>query len=59
MTTSTPTPRGLGITAGIEAGLARDLAARCQDLGYHSLWSNDEPTASGLETLVHLAAGAP
>jgi alkanesulfonate monooxygenase SsuD/methylene tetrahydromethanopterin reductase-like flavin-dependent oxidoreductase (luciferase family) len=52
-------PRGLGITAGIEAGLARDLAARCQDLGYHSLWSNDEPAASGLETLAHLAAGAP
>ncbi len=58
MMPSTPTPRGLGITAGLEAGLARDLAARCEDLGYHSLWSNDEPAASGLETIAHLAAGA-
>jgi alkanesulfonate monooxygenase SsuD/methylene tetrahydromethanopterin reductase-like flavin-dependent oxidoreductase (luciferase family) len=51
--------RGLGITAGLDAGLARDLAARCEHLGYHSLWSNDEPAASGLETLAHLAAAAP
>ena len=59
MKTSTPTHRGLGVTAGLDAGLARDLAARCEHLGYHSLWSNDEPAASGLETLAHLAAGAP
>jgi alkanesulfonate monooxygenase SsuD/methylene tetrahydromethanopterin reductase-like flavin-dependent oxidoreductase (luciferase family) len=51
--------RGLGITAGLDAGLARDLAARCERLGYHSLWSNDEPTAFGLATLAHLAAAAP
>jgi alkanesulfonate monooxygenase SsuD/methylene tetrahydromethanopterin reductase-like flavin-dependent oxidoreductase (luciferase family) len=51
--------RGLGITAGLEAGLTRDLGARCAELGYHSLWSNDDPTASGLETLAHLAAAAP
>ena len=51
--------RGLGISAGLDAGFARDLAARCEQLGYHSLWSNDEPAASGLETLAHLAAGAP
>jgi alkanesulfonate monooxygenase SsuD/methylene tetrahydromethanopterin reductase-like flavin-dependent oxidoreductase (luciferase family) len=51
--------RGLGITAGLEAELARDLAARCEHLGYHSLWSNDEPTAPGLETLAHFAAAAP
>ncbi len=57
--TSTPTPRGLGISAGLDAGLARDLAAHCEHLGYHSLWSNDEPVASGLETLAHLAAAAP
>jgi alkanesulfonate monooxygenase SsuD/methylene tetrahydromethanopterin reductase-like flavin-dependent oxidoreductase (luciferase family) len=57
--TSTPTPRALGITAGLEAGLARELAARCEHLGYHSLWSNDEPAASGLETLAHLAEAAP
>jgi alkanesulfonate monooxygenase SsuD/methylene tetrahydromethanopterin reductase-like flavin-dependent oxidoreductase (luciferase family) len=51
--------RGLGISAGVDPGFARDLAARCEHLGYHSLWSNDEPAASGLETLAHLAAGAP
>jgi alkanesulfonate monooxygenase SsuD/methylene tetrahydromethanopterin reductase-like flavin-dependent oxidoreductase (luciferase family) len=55
----TPIPRGLGISAGLEPGLARDLAACCQQLGYHSLWSNDEPTASGLEMLVQFAAAAP
>jgi alkanesulfonate monooxygenase SsuD/methylene tetrahydromethanopterin reductase-like flavin-dependent oxidoreductase (luciferase family) len=57
--TSTPPPRGLGITAGLAAGLVRDLAARCEQLGYHSLWSNDEPAASGLQTLGHFAAAAP
>jgi alkanesulfonate monooxygenase SsuD/methylene tetrahydromethanopterin reductase-like flavin-dependent oxidoreductase (luciferase family) len=51
--------RGLGITAGLEPGLARELAARCADLGYSSVWSNDDPTAPGLETLSHFAAGAP
>ena len=59
MVTSTATPRGLGITAGLDAGLARELAARCEHLGYHSLWSNDEPAASGLETLAQFAAAAP
>jgi alkanesulfonate monooxygenase SsuD/methylene tetrahydromethanopterin reductase-like flavin-dependent oxidoreductase (luciferase family) len=51
--------RGLGLTAGLDAGLTRDLGTHCEQLGYHSLWSNDEPTASGLETLAHLAAAAP
>jgi alkanesulfonate monooxygenase SsuD/methylene tetrahydromethanopterin reductase-like flavin-dependent oxidoreductase (luciferase family) len=51
--------RGFGINAGLEAGLARDLAGRCQELGYDSLWSNDEPEDPGLETLAHFAAGAP
>ena len=55
----TPIPRGLGITAGLDAGLARELAAHCEHLGYHSLWSNDEPAASGLQTLAHFAAAAP
>jgi alkanesulfonate monooxygenase SsuD/methylene tetrahydromethanopterin reductase-like flavin-dependent oxidoreductase (luciferase family) len=59
MNTSTPIRRGLGITAGLDAGLARDLAVRCAQLGYHSLWSNDEPTSPGLETLTHFAAAAP
>ena len=57
--TSTPAPRGLGITAGLDAGLVRELAARCEHLGYHSLWSNDAPDASGLQTLAHFAAAAP
>jgi alkanesulfonate monooxygenase SsuD/methylene tetrahydromethanopterin reductase-like flavin-dependent oxidoreductase (luciferase family) len=59
MNTSTPSRRGLGITAGLDAGLARDLAVRCEQLGYHSLWSNDEPASPGLETLVHFAGAAP
>ncbi|MEX2202748.1 MAG: LLM class flavin-dependent oxidoreductase [Actinomycetota bacterium] len=59
MTDSATHRRGLGINAGLEAGLARDLAAHCQELGYHSLWSNDEPGESGLETLANFSAGAP
>ena len=50
---------GLGIDAGLAPPVARELAVRCADLGYSSLWSNDEPEASGLETLAHLTAGAP
>jgi alkanesulfonate monooxygenase SsuD/methylene tetrahydromethanopterin reductase-like flavin-dependent oxidoreductase (luciferase family) len=50
------THRGLGVTAGLDAGLARELAAHCEQLGYHSLWSNDEPTARGLDTLAAFAA---
>ena len=49
------THRGLGITAGLDAGLVRELAAHCEQLGYHSLWSNDEPTARGLDTIAELA----
>jgi alkanesulfonate monooxygenase SsuD/methylene tetrahydromethanopterin reductase-like flavin-dependent oxidoreductase (luciferase family) len=59
VTIPTPAPRGFGVTAGLDAGLARDLGAHCEHLGYHSLWSNDEPAASGLQTLAHLAAAAP
>ena len=51
--------QGLGVTAGLDPAVARDLAARCAELGYGSLWSNDDPTAPGLETLAHFAAGAP
>jgi alkanesulfonate monooxygenase SsuD/methylene tetrahydromethanopterin reductase-like flavin-dependent oxidoreductase (luciferase family) len=49
------TRRGLGITAGLDVGLVRELAAHCEHLGYHSLWSNDEPTARGLDTIAELA----
>jgi alkanesulfonate monooxygenase SsuD/methylene tetrahydromethanopterin reductase-like flavin-dependent oxidoreductase (luciferase family) len=59
MNKSTPIRRGLGITSGLDAGLARDLAVRCEQLGYHSLWSNDEPASPGLEMLAHFAAAAP
>ena len=59
MNASTPIRRGLGITAGLDAGLARDLAVRCEQLGYHSLWSNDEPASPGMEMLAHFAAAAP
>ena len=44
------------MTAGLEAGLARELAAHCEELGYQSLWSNDEPAAPGLDTLAEFAA---
>jgi alkanesulfonate monooxygenase SsuD/methylene tetrahydromethanopterin reductase-like flavin-dependent oxidoreductase (luciferase family) len=59
MNIPTPIRRGLGITAGLDAGVARDLAVRCQQLGYHSLWSNDEPASSGLQTLAQFAVAAP
>jgi alkanesulfonate monooxygenase SsuD/methylene tetrahydromethanopterin reductase-like flavin-dependent oxidoreductase (luciferase family) len=58
VTTSTPIRRGLGITAGLDPGLARDLASHCEHLGYHSLWSNDNPGSPGLEMLARFAAGA-
>jgi alkanesulfonate monooxygenase SsuD/methylene tetrahydromethanopterin reductase-like flavin-dependent oxidoreductase (luciferase family) len=51
--------RGLGIAAGLEDPTAGELAERCQALGYSSLWSNDHPMASGLETLARFASGAP
>jgi alkanesulfonate monooxygenase SsuD/methylene tetrahydromethanopterin reductase-like flavin-dependent oxidoreductase (luciferase family) len=51
--------RGFAISAGLDARLARELAASCDRLGYHSLWSNDEPAAAGLETLAQFAAAAP
>ena len=53
---SVSTHRGLGVTAGLDAGLARELAVRCEELDYHSVWSNDEPDARGLDTLAHFSA---
>jgi alkanesulfonate monooxygenase SsuD/methylene tetrahydromethanopterin reductase-like flavin-dependent oxidoreductase (luciferase family) len=38
--------------------VASPLAARCQELGYTSVWSNDHPGAKGLDTLADFAAGA-
>jgi alkanesulfonate monooxygenase SsuD/methylene tetrahydromethanopterin reductase-like flavin-dependent oxidoreductase (luciferase family) len=56
---SSPIRRGLGLTAALEAGLARDLAVHSEHLGYHSLWSNDEPGCPGLEMLARVADAAP
>ena len=56
MTASESANRGLGVTAGLDAGLAREMAAHCERLGYQSLWSNDEPDAGGLDTLAEFAA---
>src|SRR5690606_20738992 len=50
--------RGFGVAAGLEPQLAAPLAARCAELGYASIWSNDTPLASGLETLAAFAEGS-
>ncbi len=50
--------RGFGVAAGLDPGVAPELAARCQELGYASMWSNDHPGAKGLETLAEFAKGA-
>jgi len=50
--------RGFGVTAGLDPEIASPLAARCQELGYTSMWSNDHPGAKGLETLAEYARGA-
>src|SRR5205823_3010693 len=50
--------RGFGVTAGLDPEIAGPLAARCQELGYTSMWSNDHPGAKGLETLAEYARGA-
>jgi alkanesulfonate monooxygenase SsuD/methylene tetrahydromethanopterin reductase-like flavin-dependent oxidoreductase (luciferase family) len=49
--------RGFGVAAGLEQEVASPLAARCQELGYGSMWSNDHPGAKGLETLAEFAKG--
>jgi alkanesulfonate monooxygenase SsuD/methylene tetrahydromethanopterin reductase-like flavin-dependent oxidoreductase (luciferase family) len=51
--------RGFGVAAGLDPEVARPLAARCAELGYDSVWSNDHPGAKGLETVAEFAAGAP
>lgn len=50
--------RGFGVAAGLESEVAVELAGRCEELGYTSLWSNDHPAASGLETLGDFAQGS-
>jgi alkanesulfonate monooxygenase SsuD/methylene tetrahydromethanopterin reductase-like flavin-dependent oxidoreductase (luciferase family) len=51
--------RGFGVAAGLDPGVAGPLAARCAELGYDSVWSNDHPGAKGLETLAEFAKAAP
>ena len=50
--------RGFGVAAGLDREVASPLAARCQELDYDSMWSNDHPGAKGLETLADFARGA-
>jgi alkanesulfonate monooxygenase SsuD/methylene tetrahydromethanopterin reductase-like flavin-dependent oxidoreductase (luciferase family) len=50
--------RGFGVTAGLDPEIASPLAARCQELGYGSIWSSDIPGAKGLETLAEYSKGA-
>jgi alkanesulfonate monooxygenase SsuD/methylene tetrahydromethanopterin reductase-like flavin-dependent oxidoreductase (luciferase family) len=51
--------RGFGVAAGLDPEVAQPLAARCVELGYGSIWSNDHPGAKGLETLAEFGAAAP
>jgi alkanesulfonate monooxygenase SsuD/methylene tetrahydromethanopterin reductase-like flavin-dependent oxidoreductase (luciferase family) len=51
--------RGFGVAAGLDPDVAGPLAARCAELGYGSMWSNDHPGALGLETLAVFAEAAP
>ena len=51
--------RGFGVAAGLDPEVARPLAARCAELDYASMWSNDHPAALGLETLAAFADAAP
>ena len=50
---------GYGVAAGLDPEVATPLAEKCFELGYASMWSNDHPAASGIETLGAFAAGSP
>jgi alkanesulfonate monooxygenase SsuD/methylene tetrahydromethanopterin reductase-like flavin-dependent oxidoreductase (luciferase family) len=50
--------RGFGVAAGLDADVAAPLAARCAELGYESMWSNDTPLGLGLETLAAFSGAA-
>src|SRR3954469_1945207 len=50
--------RGFGVAAGLDPEVATSLAARCAELGYSSVWSNDHPGANGLDTLAAFAEGS-
>jgi alkanesulfonate monooxygenase SsuD/methylene tetrahydromethanopterin reductase-like flavin-dependent oxidoreductase (luciferase family) len=53
------TERGFGVAAGLDPDVATPLAARCAQLGYGSMWSNDHPGSLGLETLKVFGEAAP
>ena len=50
--------RGFGVAAGLDPDVATPLAARCVELGYSSMWSNDHPGGKGLDTLADFAKGS-
>jgi alkanesulfonate monooxygenase SsuD/methylene tetrahydromethanopterin reductase-like flavin-dependent oxidoreductase (luciferase family) len=52
-------PLGLGVAAGLDPEIGAELARRCEGLGYASMWSNDHPMASGLETVAYFHEAAP
>jgi alkanesulfonate monooxygenase SsuD/methylene tetrahydromethanopterin reductase-like flavin-dependent oxidoreductase (luciferase family) len=49
--------RAFGVAAGLDPEVATPLAARCEELGYASIWSNDTPLGNGLDTLTAFAEG--
>jgi alkanesulfonate monooxygenase SsuD/methylene tetrahydromethanopterin reductase-like flavin-dependent oxidoreductase (luciferase family) len=51
--------RGFGVAAGLDLEVAAAVARRCAEYGYSSLWSNDHPMSSGLETAAVFASAAP
>jgi alkanesulfonate monooxygenase SsuD/methylene tetrahydromethanopterin reductase-like flavin-dependent oxidoreductase (luciferase family) len=51
--------RSFGVAAGLDPEVARPLAARCAELGFDSMWSNDHPGAKGLGTLAEFGTAAP
>src|SRR4051812_44099020 len=53
------TGRGFGVAAGLDPEVGAEIARRCESLGYRSMWSNDHPGASGLETAAVFQGAAP
>jgi len=50
--------RAFGVAAGLDPEVATPLAARCAELGYAAIFSNDHPKAKGLETVAAFAEGS-
>ncbi|CAN5251936.1 hypothetical protein BH24ACT23_BH24ACT23_05190 [soil metagenome] len=49
--------RAFGVAAGLDPEIATPLASHCEQAGFGSIWSNNTPMASGLETLAAFAGG--